>query len=322
MARADSRSARDGLLDEDVDPGLGQSQRHRSVIRRGHRNDGRLDALLEEAVQVRMGGPRLESLGFVPTGIDRTDQPSHGQLAEHAYVVAAHGAEPDHADAHPVVHAAPSSTAVATAASSLFGQIRPHREADHLGTGPLRLRQIGAGIGEGGLPVAACGVVDAEPHSGGLQGGHQAGPVGGPHRVLMVRVGGFGVHPGSGDDSGQAFAEEGGVGVPPFDPAGEAAQLHSPDGRRHVRHPDVGARPLMPVRGIHAVVPQQPGLGRQVGIGGGDHPTLTGGHVLGRVEGEGADGSCPPYVSSLPAGPVGLSGVLHQMQAVPSAQRR
>ena len=84
----------------------------------------------------------------------------------------------------------------------------------------------------------------------------------------------------------------------------------------NVGHAVVETNVLVGVTLLHALVAEHGSLASDLRVGGGDHATLTRGHVLGRVEGEGAEGTEGTDVLAVDAGGVSLGAVLEDPEAV------
>ena len=135
------------------------------------------------------------------------------------------------------------------------------------------------------------------------------------NRVLVVDVH-VALRDGRGDGLGDVLREERGVVLTDLRPASQFAQLNAADGGVDVGHAVVEADELVGVALLHALVADHAGLAGHLGIGGGDHAALTGGHVLGRVEREGAEGAEGADVLAVDGGGVGLGTVLEELHTV------
>ena len=133
-------------------------------------------------------------------------------------------------------------------------------------------------------------------------------------RVLVEDVGGAGCHVRDGDPA-QVGAEVGGVALAFGGPGVNLGQLDATDGGVNVGHAVVEADDLVLVALLHPLVARQAHPPDEGGVAAGDHPSLAAGHVLGRVEGEGGEGTEGADRPPVQARPVGLRGVLEEHEA-------
>ncbi|CAB4851263.1 unannotated protein [freshwater metagenome] len=154
-------------------------------------------------------------------------------------------------------------------------------------------------------------VVDAvaDPALGERSGERVAILVDDADRVLVVDVRGT-----RGDrrhhDAAQVGVEECAVVLALFGPTGKLAELHAADRRVHVGHPRIEADDLVLVALFHALVAQQPDSTSKRLVDTRHHSTLTGGHVLRRVEREHRELAERPDGLPLPGRRVRLRGIL------------
>ena len=159
-------------------------------------------------------------------------------------------------------------------------------------------------------------VVDAGPDAALPEQLHELVAAVHPDGVLVVDVG----HPGA-DRARRDHAAQLGV-VAPGDLAAarvvgrQLGELGKADAGVDIGHPEVVADDLVVIADPHPVLAREPDAVGQFRVGGGHHPALAGGHVLGRVEAEaaGSPGAGPALADRRP---VTLRSILHQRQAVP-----
>ena len=192
------------------------------------------------------------------------------------------------------------------------------RQGEDLVGGRARGGQLRTGgvAGQGGQLVVRDRVVDARADAVLLAqgGGETIAVFGHADRVLVVDVRGTGGDVRDSDTS-QVGVQEGGVVLTFARPRADLGELHPTDGRVDVGHAVVEAHDFVGVARLHALVAREPHASDNPGVGGGDHASLTAGHVLRRVEGEGREGTEGADRAPVQGGAVGLGGVLEDHEA-------
>ena len=104
----------DGLFNERVDAGLGQSQPYFLVQAGGYGHDGHVDAGCNEFLNGREQVQLACDTVRIPEGVGDSHEVDAVEFAHHAGMVTAHHAQPDQANAK-VCHQAPAWTSLLTA---------------------------------------------------------------------------------------------------------------------------------------------------------------------------------------------------------------